>query len=92
MNLFQTYQLRQTITSNTDFPHSFVSILEMNPPLYYVMNHNQLNILVYNENWDYQRTYTIINHFNPTYSINVNGIIYIAGFFGIQKYNKYLIS
>jgi hypothetical protein len=54
------------------------------------MNYNQLNILVYNENWEYQRTYPTVNYFHPTYSMNVNGVIYIAGFFGIQKYDMYL--
>lgn len=78
MNLFQTYQLRQTIKNNTNFVHSFLSIVEMNPPLYYVMNHIPLNILVYNENWEYQRTNPTRNTFYPTFSINVNGTIYIA--------------
>jgi hypothetical protein len=90
MNLFQTYQWRQAISNNIGFAHSFVAIVEMNAPLYYVMNYNQLNILVYNENWGYQRTFKINNSFSPTYSININGIIYIAGSFGIQKYDKYL--
>jgi hypothetical protein len=91
MNLFQTYQLRQTITNNINFAHSFLSIVEINPPLYYVMNYDQLNILVYNESWEYQRTYPIIkNNFLPSYSININGTIYIAGNFEVQKYDKYL--
>jgi hypothetical protein len=90
MNLFQTYQWRQAISNNIGFAHSFVAIVEMNAPLYYVMNYNQLNILVYNENWGYQRTFKINNSFLPTYSIDINGVIYIAGSFGIQKYDKYL--
>jgi hypothetical protein len=91
MNLFQTYQLRQTIKNNTNFVHSFLSIVEMNPPLYYVMNYNQKNILVYNETWDYQTTFTLNNNsFYPSYSININGTIYISGSSGIHKYDKYI--
>ncbi len=91
MNLFPTYQLRQTITNNINLAHSFLSIVEMNPPLYYVMNFWSRNVLVYNESWEYQRTYPIINNsLLPSYSININGTIYIAGDFGVQKYDKYL--
>jgi hypothetical protein len=54
------------------------------------MNCFNLSILVYNENWDYQRTFTLNNSFHPTFSININGTIYIAGDFGVQKYDKYL--
>jgi hypothetical protein len=89
MNLFPTYQLRQTIPNNINLSHSFLSIVEMNPPLYYVMNHKQYNILVYNESWEYQRTFNL-NNLNPTYSIDINGAIYIAGDNGVQKYDKYL--
>jgi hypothetical protein len=90
MNLFQTYQLRETITNNINLAHSFLSIVEPNQPLFYLMNCRQYNILVYNENWEYQRAYPTINHFNPSYSIYINGAIYIAGNFGIQKYDIYL--
>jgi hypothetical protein len=88
MNLFPTYQLRQTITNNISLAHSFLSIVD--PPLYYVMNFNQKNILVYNESWEYQRTFTLNNSFDPTNSIKINGTIYIAGDFGIQEYGIYL--
>jgi hypothetical protein len=90
MNLFPTYQLRQTITNNTNLFHSFLSIVEINPPLYYVMNFLQKSILVYNENWDYQRTYPTRNIVYPTYSININGTIYTSGDYGVQKYDMYL--
>jgi hypothetical protein len=88
MNLFPTYQLRQTITNNISLAHSFLSIVD--PPLYYVMNFNQKNILVYNESWEYQRTFTLNNSFDPTNSIKINETIYIAGDFGIQEYGIYL--
>jgi hypothetical protein len=90
MNLFPTYQLRQTITNNISLAHSFLSIVETNPPLYYVMNFNQKNILVYNESWEYQRTFLLSNSFRPAYSIKINGTIYVTGDFGIQKYDIYL--
>jgi hypothetical protein len=90
MNLFQTYQLRQTITNNLDLAGCFLSLVEMNPPLYYVMNFNQNNILVYNENWEYQGTYPTKNYFRPSYSININGVIYIATDRAIQKYDMLL--
>ena len=46
------------------------------------------NILVYDENWEYQRTITPAS--NPAFSININGSIYIALDNIIQKYDKYL--
>jgi hypothetical protein len=80
--------LRQII-SNSDFnvSHSFLSVLEMNPPLYYVMNYNGKSILVYNEFWEYQRKISI--SYSPTYSINVNGVIYVTSGNLINKYDKY---
>ena len=86
----KTYQLRQTITYNINLAHSFVSNVETNPPLYHEMNYWSCNLLVYNESWEYQKTFTLKNSFYPTYSINIYGTIYIAGDFGVRKYDMHL--
>ena len=86
--------MRQQIT-NTAFNllHSFVSVIELIPQLYYVMNYYKRNIIVYNEYWEYQRTITLssteypIN--GPTFSININGSIFVTGNNVINKYDKY---
>ena len=85
----QTYKLRK-ITRNSDFnvSHSFFSVLEMNPPLHYVMSYYGKSIFVYNEFWEYQRTISI--SYSPTYSINVNGVIYVTTGNLINKYDTYL--
>ena len=52
------------------------------------MNYIAGNILVYNENWEYQRKITLASF--PAFSININGSIYITLDNIIQKYDKYL--
>jgi hypothetical protein len=52
------------------------------------MNHNGNNVFVYNEYWEYQTKITLSS--NPVYSINDNGVIYVAANNFIFKYNKYL--
>ena len=52
------------------------------------MNYDEKNVYVYNEYWDYQRTIKIAN--NPSYSLNLNGVIYVAANDVINKYDKYL--
>ena len=62
--------------------------------LYYITDYNAESILVLNENWVYQRT---INHpsneypsTGPTYSISINGSIYVTAENVTNKYDKYL--
>jgi hypothetical protein len=56
------------------------------------MNYYGKNIFVYNEYWEYERTITpsSVEYPNdgPTYSINVNGMIYVATNHVINKYDK----
>ncbi len=58
------------------------------------MNCYGKNIFVYNEYWEYDRTITPSSveypYAGPTYSINVNGMIYVATNDVINKYDKYL--
>ena len=58
------------------------------------MNFFPKNILVYNENWEYQRTITLPNAEypinGPTYSININGVINITSTNVINNFNKYV--
>jgi hypothetical protein len=65
-----------------------VSVEEMNPSIYYVLNHYGMNIFVYNEYWEYQRTISF--SYSPSYSINNNGSKYVTTDSSIYKYDKYL--
>ena len=95
MDLFQTYRLCQSITnSNFYVLHSVVSVTQINPPLHYVMSWGEKKVYVYNENWEFQRILSpssLEYPFNgPTYSININGVIYVTANSVINKYDKYL--
>jgi hypothetical protein len=84
--------LRQTIT-NGGFNTIVSFVLAVDLKLYYVMNYNGKNVLVYNENWEYQRTITHpSNEYplnGPTYSININGSINVTANEVINKYDSY---
>jgi hypothetical protein len=58
------------------------------------MNYVGYNVLVYNENWEYQRTINPPSNeypsTGPTYSININGSIYVTADIVINKYDSYL--
>ena len=58
------------------------------------MNYNGLNFLVFNKYWEYERTITPRNgeypSYGPTYSLNLNGVIYVGSNDVINKYDKYL--
>jgi hypothetical protein len=58
----------------------------MNPKVFYVMNYQSKHMEVYNANWKYQETKTLL--FRPTYSINNNGVIYVSTDNQIFKYDK----
>jgi hypothetical protein len=89
MDLFQAYSLRQSIQEKIlSGVTSFVSVAQINPPVYYVMNYLGKNIHVYNEFWEFQRTISV--SYKPSYSINNNGVIYVTTDFSIYKYDKYL--
>ena len=55
---------------------------------YYAFQYYGNNVLVFNEHWEYQKI--IIGILNPSYSLIINGTIYIAGDSIIYKYDKYL--
>ena len=52
------------------------------------MNYGGNNLYVYNEYWENQRTIPV--SISPSYSLNLNGVIYIATNDLIYKYDKYL--
>jgi len=58
------------------------------------MDYGAESILVFNENWVYQRTITTSSNgyplYRPVYSININGSIYVTGVDVINKYDSYL--
>ena len=54
---------------------------------YYSFQYYVNNVLVFNEHWEYQKI--IIGILNPSYSLIINGTIYIAGDSIIYKYDKY---
>jgi hypothetical protein len=58
------------------------------------MNYLGMNVFVYNEYWEYQRTINIVNtgyiSNSPSYALNVNGTIYMQHNAAINKYDKYL--
>ncbi len=58
------------------------------------MNYFGYNVLVYNENWEYQRTINPPSNeypsTGPQYSININGSIYVTSYDVINKYDNYL--
>ena len=58
------------------------------------MNYVGYNVLVYNENWEYQRTINPPSNeypsTGPTYSISINGSIYVTAENVTNKYDKYL--
>ena len=83
--MFQIYKLRQT-SLNYDDPYSFLSINYANTTKYYVFEYLAINILVYNEYWEYQEKIWIGK--NPTYSIFANDQIYVACDWVIYKYDK----
>ena len=58
----------------------------------YVFDYVKQNVVIYNEYWEYQRDKNLLGFkmYGPTYSIYVNGKIYIAGDGVINKYDKYL--
>jgi DNA-binding beta-propeller fold protein YncE len=95
MDLFQTYRLRQSIiNSNFNVLHSVVSVTQINLPLYYVMSWGENKVYVYNEYWEFQRILSPSSleypFYGPTYSININGMIYVTANSVINKYDKYL--
>ncbi len=63
-----------------------MSVEQINPPIYYVMNYDGKNIFVYNEYWEYQKTISV--SYKPSYSINNNGSIYVTTDFKMFKYDK----
>jgi hypothetical protein len=84
--------LRQTIPNGFINSVSFVSAVD--PQLYYITDYGAKSILVFNENWVYQRTITTSSNgypsYSPQYSININGSIYVTGVDVINKYDSYL--
>jgi hypothetical protein len=85
--------LRQTITNGSfNLLHSFLSVAD--PQLYYVMNFNRKNVIVFNENWEFQRIITPPSTeyplFGPAFSMNINGVIYTSSDGIINKYDKNL--
>ena len=95
MDLFQTYRLCLSITnSNFYVLHSVVSVEQINPPLYYVMSWGEKKVYAYSENWEFQSIVTPSSQEypfdGPTYSININGVIYVTANSVINKYDKYL--
>jgi hypothetical protein len=65
-----------------------LSILEISPPFFYVFDFNGRTANVYNEYWEYQRSIAL--GFEPSYSINVNGTIYVATSGLVRKFNANL--
>ncbi len=68
--------------------HSFLPIVEVSPPVFYVFDYWTNNAIVYNEYWEYQRTINL--GFFPSYSINVNGTIYVTSDGLVRKLNASL--
>ena len=92
MELFQVYKLRQTVGKyfgrNIYVAHSFVSLIDGNSTIYYVMSYGDSAILVYNEYWEYQRLVNLTE--SPAFSAYSNNQIFITGDYGISIYDKYL--
>ena len=88
VDLFNVYNLRQTISTfngqNFSSLYSFISVNSS----YYVFDYNTQNALLFNEFWEYQGKKTLPS--NPRYSVYVNDEIYVSYNSFIAKYDKNL--
>ena len=88
--MFQIYKLRHRL-ANSYYNYiydsfSFLSINDANTTTYYVFQYLGINILAFNENWEYQKTIGMDK--KPTYTVLANDQIYVACDRVIFKYDK----
>ena len=70
-------------------PLNFLTINEVSPVMYYLLDSGSGNILAYNKYWEYLRI-VIVTDFRPIFSIRINDQICVSGFNTINIYDKYL--